>query len=180
MIDGEINQWASHLPALMACAAATDGPIIECGVGFNSTTVLHAICAPTSRRLFSLEGNPEWLARFGNLVTPWHTLHHVGDWGNPPMIGEPDRAYGMAFVDHDREPRGPVLPMLMRKAKLIVMHDSECNYCGYTEPLALFDWCYTHKHSPAWTTVAGMGARPAWLEAALPVGDWSIPVPYRG
>ena len=60
------------------------------------------------------------------------------------------------------------------------MHDSECHYCGYGEPLSYFDWVYTHTHSPTWTTVAGLGERPPWLEAALVPGIWGVPRCYRG
>ena len=60
------------------------------------------------------------------------------------------------------------------------MHDSECHYCGYNAPLSRFAWVYTDKSEPTWTTVAGMGERPGWLATALPIGEWGVPVPYRG
>lgn len=180
MTDGEMNQWASFSPTLLAACAATSGPILECGCGFNSTLLLHAICAPTKRRLLTLEGNVEWLERFRNLETNWHALGHARNWDGLDIGIQYDCRYDVAFVDHDRVPRGPLVGLLRERARFVVMHDSECNYCGYGPHLAEFDWCYTHKFSPAWTTIAGMGERPAWIESALTPGDWGIPVPYRG
>ena len=177
MSEGEINQWASHQPVLAAALAATTGAVLECGVGYNSTEMLHAACAASGRQLYSLDGNAAWLDRFQGLAGPHHTLAHVADWDNPPIE---NRWYGVVFVDHDKAPRGPIVAAVRDMCALVVMHDSECHYCGYTEPLNGYDWVYTHKLTPAWTTIAGMGPRPAWVPEALPCGDWGVPAPYRG
>jgi hypothetical protein len=181
MSEGELSPWGSHLPALLACVAATDGPILEAGVGWNSTPMLHALCAPTERQLMSLDGNPEWLERFSHLDRPWHVLRHVSDWDHPPLRGFGEELhFVLAFVDHDANPRGPLLDILRLRCELVVMHDSETNYAGYSEPLTRWNWHWTHKSTPTWTTVAGMGPRPEWLSGAIPPGDWDLPVPYRG
>ena len=179
MSEPEMDQWATHLPALVACATATRGPILECGTGLWSTPILHALCAPTERALVSVESNPEWLSRFEHMRCSWHDVRHVASWDDVAGIGD-DATWAFAFVDHGHAPRGPVVAALRERADIVVMHDSECGYCGYTEPLQLFDWCWTHKFSPAWTTIAGMGTPPSWLDALPLPGEFGVPVPYRG
>lgn len=203
--DPRMDDWATHVPALTACLAATTGPVLEVGAGIWSTPILHAACAPTRRHLLTMEGKPEWLARFLPMATPWHELRAVGDWTkwevpcgpsllhwDGPAAGSPEAGtrpgvalmrparWALAFVDHGYAPRGPVVAALRGHADIVVMHDSECHYCGYTAGLAGYDWVYTHAHSPTWTTIAGMGERPAWLESGLAPGIWGVPAPYRG
>ncbi len=172
-----MDQWATHLPALVACVAASQGPILECGAGLWSTPVLHSLCAPARRLLVSVESNAEWIARFRHLACDWHRVEQIADWNAVPLI---DGQWAVAFVDHGVAPRGPVVAALRERARVVVMHDSECGYCGYTEPLRAFDWAWTHKFSPAWTTVAGMGSPPEWIAELPSPGEFGIPVPYRG
>lgn len=183
--DLSMDQWATHLPALVACASETQGPVLECGVGLWSTPVLHAICAATNRPLFSYESNAAWLERFRPYekidASARHLVRLVPTWD--VFINEhlpaADSHYGLAFVDHGHAPRGPVVAALRERADIIVMHDSECDYCGYNVALGAFDWVYTHTHSPAWTTIAGMGKPPDWMASALLPGIWGIPPTYR-
>lgn len=173
MNEPAIDQWGSHLPALVAAVAATDGPILECGVGIWSTPILHALCAPKARPLLSIESKPEWLARFLPFRTDWHQVEGVPSWDALPQ-----GTWALAFVDHGHAPRGPVVEALRGRAGIVVMHDSECSYCGYGEALRGFEWVHTHTHSPAWTTIAGLGQPPAWLDALQP-GVAGIPGCYR-
>ena len=181
--DPRMDDWATHVPALAACLAATHGPVLEVGAGIWSTPILHAACAPTRRHLLTMEGKPEWLARFLPMATPWHELRAVADWPSwtvPCSPQQPNGRWSLAFVDHGFAPRGPVVDRLRGHADIVIMHDSECHYCGYTAGLAGYEWVYTHTHSPTWTTIAGMGQPPAWLESGLAPGIWGVPAPYRG
>lgn len=171
-----MDKWASHLPLLVASVAASTGPILECGVGVWSTPVLHALAAPIERRLVSVESKDDWLDRFTYMRCSWHEIVHTATWDQIPEIDEP---WGVVFVDHGHAPRGPVVSALRLKARLIVMHDSECAYCGYSDALHAFDWCWTNIHSDTWTTIAGMGALPPWLESLKSPGVYGVPVPYR-
>lgn len=182
MSEPRMDDWATHVPALAACLARTNGAILECGVGIWSTPVLHAYALASDRKLLSLESKADWFSRFTYFSHPMHDLRLIDNWRNgvEDLFVEPFRRYGLVFVDHGEAPRGGVVDIVRGRADIVVMHDSECNYCGYTEALTRFDWAWTHKHSPTWTTVAGHGAPPAWLEEALPNGSWGVPVPYRG
>lgn len=176
MTEGQINPWATHLPVLLAACAATRGTVLECGCGHNSTVILHSICAPEERELITLESDIDWLDKFRDLGSGWHHLRHVENWRDPPL----PLACAVAFIDHGQAPRGPLVARVREIAKYVVMHDSECHYCGYAEPLKAFDWCWTMKKYETWTSIAGMGLPPTWIEAALSPGAFGIPVPYRG
>lgn len=184
--DPRMDDWATHVPALIACLEGTCGPVLEVGVGIWSTPILHAACAPGARRLVSLEANPGWLSRFVPLQSETHAVRRLGTWDEAPaLVTAPEllganESWAVAFVDHGQAPRGPVVAALRGRAELVVMHDSECHYCGYGPALAAYDWAYTHTHSPTWTTVAGMGTPPPWLTAALQPGIWGVPPCYRG
>lgn len=54
--------WGSHLPALLACVAATDGPVLEVGMGYYSTPNLHSACR--GRQLVSIEADAAFASRF--------------------------------------------------------------------------------------------------------------------
>lgn len=171
------DQWGSHLPALLAACEHTSGPILECGMGDHSTPVLHDFCEKTGRRLISCDTHPDWVMSFQHLAAPWHELCDFSAFCvDGSLFGS---RYGVALVDHKARVRGGLLYVLRDLCDVVVMHDSECRYCGYTEPLKRFDWTYTHENTPAWTTLAGMGEPPEWLEALQP-GNVGIPVPYRG
>jgi hypothetical protein len=149
------------------------------GAGHYSTPILHALCAPTKRRLLTLEGDADWLARFSGLETNWHALGHARNWDGMDLGTQYGCRYDVAFVDHGHAPRGPLVGLLRERAHLVVMHDSECHYCGYGPELQQYAWAWTMKAYEAWTTIAGMGERPSWVES-IGQGEWGVPVPYRG
>ena len=81
MIDAfQMNGWASHLPALLACVTHTTGQVLELGMGSYSTPILHAVCR--SRRLVSIEGGMEWMNRFADFASPSHQLVCAAELGS--------------------------------------------------------------------------------------------------
>jgi len=71
-----LNFWGSHLPALVTCVAATEGPVLELGAGYYSTPILHAICAPTARRLVSVESDGDLIKELSRFRSRHHHLIH--------------------------------------------------------------------------------------------------------
>ena len=179
----EPSQWSSHLPALLAACEHTTGTVIECGMGDGSTPVLHDLCARMGRVLWSYDHDPAWVDKFRHFETDSHHMMVVA-WAQiydrrlPEMARLVADDIGVAFIDHGVAPRGPLVDVVRRHAQVVVMHDSECAYTGYTEPLGRFDWVWTQRNGPAWTTLAGLGQRPGWVETLQP-GISGIPVPYR-
>lgn len=119
MIDPFENRkptWGTHLPPLMACVLATDGPVLELGCGIWSTPVLSAYCKATGREFVSMEARPEWAEavsqRFGVEVVGWDT-------------GNLLRAWSVVLVDHDpSDTRVDVAVGLRDLVEFVVLHDT--------------------------------------------------------
>ena len=71
-MEPEVDQWATHLPALTATVAATSGPILECGVGIWSTPILH----DTLTGLRSADAHLRDLFTLYR-ASRWQTLRHL-------------------------------------------------------------------------------------------------------
>ena len=57
-------QAASHLPLFLACIAATEGPVLEIGVGFHSTPIIHSLLGALGREFVSAESDQYWIDVF--------------------------------------------------------------------------------------------------------------------
>lgn len=93
-----IPGFGSHIPALLPVVLHTQGPILEIGCGDSSTTLLHAICAPSQRLLVTAEQNFELMNQFLDLQRIWHQFIHVNtpsDWA----CVENDRHWSVVFID---------------------------------------------------------------------------------
>jgi len=170
----ELDPYGTHLAVLLAAVAATDGPVLECGAGHYSTALLHALCAPRRRRLFTLEAKADWLAQFAPLACDWHRLEACS-WLAFPWA---DLAVDVALVDQDAH-RAHVLRALRGRARLVVTHDTEACCSGYGDAFEVYDWTWTYQRYTTWASLSGMGERPGWIEEALPPGAWGVPRCYR-
>lgn len=118
------GNWASHLPALLACVGSTHGPVLELGVGHFSTPILHALCGALGRRLVSVEADAAWADQFEKLRGPMHdiivnpeyddVLREVVAWH-----------WGVAFVDESPggERRAKSVRALLPVCEFVVVHD---------------------------------------------------------
>lgn len=113
--------WGSHLPALLACVAATEGPVLELGVGHYSTTLLHAVCCPR-RRLVSVEDGAEFLRMFKEFNRDGHELILSPEY---ECLGDlAQQSWSVVLVDHSPGTRRARDTMLFRdSAEYIVLHD---------------------------------------------------------
>lgn len=96
MTDKEQCSWCSFMPALVACVAATKGPVLELGMGHFSTPVLHALCGSLGRQLMSFEKNDEWRGLFTRYNTKLHEIY--GDIDNG-MLFTGLMNIGVVFID---------------------------------------------------------------------------------
>lgn len=130
----------SHRFGLLRALDATDGPVLELGIGWDSTPYLHAYCAAAERYLLSVENDPQWLVRFdmlgGALPYPFGSpLYHNGgehrflflpdsNWAHVPIEGT---SWGVALVDHaDSAQRLVELERLRHTCEIVVFHDADC------------------------------------------------------
>lgn len=96
----EARAWSSHLPALLAAIAASEGPVLELGVGHFSTPELHAVCGALNRELWSVENHKEWHDEFAKKYKV--TGAHFFECMNYPEALKRFRTrdWGVAFIDH--------------------------------------------------------------------------------
>lgn len=150
MTTPKIDAYGTHLPLLVACVAATGGPVLELGCGLYSTPVLHALCS-TSRKLISAETDSAWAARFSQYQTGRHSIIVYKD----PLasIDLSDR-WSVALVDQaPASSRAPAVDRLRGKADLIVCHDSEHRLYDYERVLVGFKHRIEWRRYAPWTTV---------------------------
>ncbi len=145
---------ATHYPILAACAVRTRGPVLELGAGDYSTPLLSLLCK--GRKILTLDSDPKWLERFGDLKSDDHSFHLVSDWPGCPLIES--RQWGVAFVDNrPHHQRTPLIRRLKDRARFIVIHDTENNALyGYEEVLPEFKYRFDYKRFKQWTTVVSM------------------------
>lgn len=115
------TQWQSHLPALLACIAVTDGPVLELGIGHFSTPQLHALCGAMGRELVSAERDEKWRVEFANKYTgPHHTF--TSEWMHPHAMD-----WAVAFIDHSPggANRAGAFKALIDVSEFVVVHDAQ-------------------------------------------------------
>lgn len=113
------TKYQSHLPALLAAVAASEGPVLELGVGYFSTPQLHALCGTMYRRLVSFESDKEWLAEFSNRLS-----NHLHDFVMECPLGMGEQ-WGVVFVDHSPggQNRADAFLKAGSESQFVVVHD---------------------------------------------------------
>lgn len=166
---GEMDIVASHQRALLAACLRTRGPILELGVGWYSTPLLHEIGCALRREVITVDNNPQWLNEFMPLACEWHSLHLVGWWGELGRLPLP-KNLSVVFVDNGQpaEREYAVRSLLSTDlGEVFVMHDTEEGFAyGYDRLLGknrysadiddfgLFKYQWTDYSQKAWTTIA--------------------------
>jgi hypothetical protein len=112
--------YSSHLEPLIKIVGLTSGPVLEIGIGFGSTPVLHELCR--DRKLISYENDASLVDDFKAFNTSWHEVHYVEDWDDMPVAEHWD----VAFIDHKpARRRRTEIKRLKPFADFIIMHDTE-------------------------------------------------------
>lgn len=112
--------WGSHLPALMACVAASEGPVLEFGAGNYSTPCLRAVCEVLGRELVTVEKVDSWRESFESYQHPLHQILKL-----VPNVTETlaNRQWGVVFIDDAAEDRHARASMFADKAEFMLFHD---------------------------------------------------------
>lgn len=128
VMDGNPHDtsFASYMAPLVACLAASEGPVLECGLGYWSTPFLHRYCLATGRLLFSLDETREWVQRFEQyFLLGWH---YVIDCSYPRTYQEEltalaKKAWGVVLMDHSPGWRRATDALTLKHAQFILVHD---------------------------------------------------------
>lgn len=139
--------WGSHLPALLGAIAATDGPVLELGVGHFSTPVLHAVCQ--DRLLISVERDNEWQAKFGRLGRPNHWFACSLETALE-LAG--DTHFSVALIDDSPggAHRAESFKMLIGRSDFVIVHDYHLENREAIEPLLdrMYRYHVTRQYMP--------------------------------
>lgn len=126
----ETLNWGSHLPALMACTAVCEGPVLEIGCGHFSTPCLHALCSALGLPLTTTEATDTWRNQFAGYATQDHRILKQTDellhglaWGQ----------WGLVLVDDQAENRLGWMDLFFDRTRYLLFHD--CNFPEYDQPL---------------------------------------------
>lgn len=146
-------EWGSHFPPLMACLAATKGPVLEVGMGNFSTPVLHSYClaypyhpVTSYRDLVSVEENSDWFHQFSDLMGHRHRILH-SEYGVLEKLSR-QTFWSVVFIDEWPEERRAGDALLFKdSAEYIVIHDVQSEgVMGNLRPL-LHNWKYQKTYT---------------------------------
>ena len=150
----DYSDWATHQPTLYAVVHATDGPVLELGLGAYSTPLIHKWLENSERDIVSVDNDQERIRRFANLYSTSSHSFVFSDQSIDRMSEHIIRISGGAkwsvvFVDHDnqssRDSRLISLLLMAPFAKFLVIHDVQpllqipgfpTNYFAYSEVYA--------------------------------------------
>lgn len=145
--------FGSHLPVLIRAVSLTDGPVLEMGMGHNSSLFLHWACATTKRPLVSYESQPAFYRFANQFKRDFHQVFCISNWAK----AEIEREWDVAFIDHNPAwRRKEDIRRLANLAKYIVVHDTEGRNDSrfhYSEIFPLFKWQYNYDFYTPKTSV---------------------------
>lgn len=149
--------YGTHITPLIAAVLATNGDVLELGMGDYSTPLLHEIIgyqrkSGSTRKLLSAENDAEWLANYIDLKTKWHFILHVKDWD---AVITPAYLYSVVFIDHaPAEQRAKDIIKFKEVTEIFVVHDTDkMEYYGYEEAFSQFKYRFTYERYRKSTTL---------------------------
>lgn len=143
--------WGSHIPMLVKAFEASEGPVLELGMGVFSTPLLHWLCLDAGRTLVSYDNDPTYFEMNRTFDSPDHHIHFADNWDTIDI----DRHWGLVFVDHHpSQRRGTDARRLADKCDIMVLHDTnESEKHDYDAVYPLFEYRYDWKRAKPYTTV---------------------------
>lgn len=117
------------IPVLTKLMAHVDKPVVELGMGWNSTPLLHWLCREKGVKLYSFETDTKWLENFidfsvwnDHLIANEDLMDIEEMWSYYDYIGQ----LGLVLVDHrPARKRRSSARFFADKADFVLLHDSE-------------------------------------------------------
>lgn len=142
-----------YYPLLFKALEATEGDVLEFGMGHGSTPLLNKYCNLNKRSLFSFDYNEEWRVKFNDILGEYHTSELVKDWKevyknytDAPVI----------FIDQSPgEERKETIKNYANTTGILVIHDTEPTGAGdyqMRQHFGMFKYKVEVKTAGAWAT----------------------------
>ena len=107
----KMDAFSTHQPPLIHMLnTIIEGEVLEFGMGWHSTPIMHLLCGIQGRNLLSVDTDKNWFDKFKDYRAPWHQLQLSEQ--EPIFKGQHsmfDKHYAIAFVDAARHRFGNLL-----------------------------------------------------------------------
>lgn len=159
----DIRNYITYLPVLTKLFEATNGPILELGMGF-STAFLDMMCRKTKRKLVSYENDRKWYEQNLMYRSDYHDVLLIEDWDNIEIGGT---SWSIVLVDHRPALRRHTEALRVKdNADYIVLHDSEPEidrFYKYSRIYPQFKYRFTYDKCKPYTEVLSNLKDLSWL-----------------
>lgn len=123
----KIKPWGSHQPVLIhVLNTITSGTVLEFGMGWNSTAIMHTICQNQDRKLISIDDSVEWINKFLSYKNQNHDMWLVKE---KELLEKRydffNEKFAIAFIDGKPEYRQKLIELLKGNVDYFVVHDTE-------------------------------------------------------
>jgi hypothetical protein len=150
------NAYGTHLTPLISAVLATEGDILELGMGDFSTPILHEVVKYQNqihglkRKILSYDSSPEWLANFTDLECGYHSF-----FSDDHYVKTKGCKFSVVFVDQaPAEERLPSIQHYTDCAEIIVVHDTDkMNYYKYGIAFGKFKYVKRYSRYKKSTTL---------------------------
>ena len=118
---GTEARWGTHIPAMFLAVELLPGRVLELGIGYFSTSILHNL---RPGYLLSVESSPGWITRFINLQDERHKFRHVVDYDK--MFSTIGLNWDVVLADHrPYQQRYKDIARLKGHSRIFVVHDTD-------------------------------------------------------
>lgn len=150
------SHYCSHLPVLIKTLLITTGDVLELGTGNYSTPVIHWLCVPHQRFVYSLEYDPKYVQFVEGFTDEYHKIEAVPDWDWDKVNIE--KEWDVVLIDHSPAERRKVeIQRVANLAKYIIVHDTDWRnerHYHYADIYPLFKYRYDYRHKPYTTLLS--------------------------
>jgi hypothetical protein len=141
-----LQPWASHQPILVhTLNTIKGGKVLEYGMGWNSTPIMHILCGLQGRELVSVETDKTWLDKFADYKCSNHKILHIpekelGKWDHTLF----KEKYAIAFIDGTNNlSRQKFIDVIKDNVDYFVIHDTEEVAKNFRYPGFSYQWDFS-------------------------------------
>jgi hypothetical protein len=143
----QLKAYSSHQPLLIhVLNTINTGNVVEFGMGFHSTPLMHTICTLQGRNLLSVDNEEEWMNKFTKYKSKLHRIELMKDIPAHTKIKMKLANISIALVDGGL-PRQPFINLMYNNADYIIVHDTELYVERKKEDIYHYDFSmFKHVH----------------------------------